>query len=67
MTEVETKNYGQYFEVDMDEVLRERFAAGQGVLQLSSDMTDEMILLSVKHAVSLSDGKAFVVIPPSKS
>lgn len=67
MAETETKNYGQYFEVDMDEVLRERFAAGQGVLQLLPDMTDQMLLLVVKQAVSLSDGKAFVVIPPSKS
>lgn len=60
----EAKSYGQYFEVDMDAVLRERFAVGQGVIQLLTDMDDQMIASIIKHAVSLSEGKAFIVVPP---
>lgn len=67
MLEDETAGLGRYFEVDLDAVLRERFSSGKGAIQLLPDMTDEMLLLTIKHAVSFSDGQAFVVVPPSKS
>ena len=52
-------------EVAMDKVLEECFSSGEGVLQLLPNMTDEMLLLSIKKAMSY--GKGFVVIPPAKS
>lgn len=54
-------------EVDMNDVLRERFSAGLGVVQILQDMTDEMLLLTIKNAVNLSGGKPFTVIPPVQS
>ena len=53
-------------EVDMRDVVRDRFSAGQGLIQLSSGMTDEEMLFVVKQAISLGKGKAFTVAPPSK-
>jgi hypothetical protein len=55
---------GEYVEVDLSEVLQERFSTGQGVIQLQPGMTDEMMLFTIKRAISLSNGKAFTVIPP---
>jgi hypothetical protein len=57
---------GKYVEVDIRDVLRQRFSSGQGVIQLQPGMTDEMILSAIKQAISLSNGKAFTVIPPMK-
>jgi hypothetical protein len=55
-----------YVEVDISDVLRERFSTGQGVIQLQPGMTDEVMLFTIKQAISLSNGKAFTVIAPSK-
>lgn len=52
-------------ELDMFEVLRERFSSGQGVIRLARDMTDEALLQAIRSAISFSNGKAFVVIPPA--
>lgn len=49
-------------EIDMMEVVAERFAAGHGVLSLQPGMTDAMIATLIKAAAS--HGKPFVVIPP---
>jgi hypothetical protein len=57
---------GQYVEVDIRDVLRRRFSTGQGVIQLQPGMTDEMILFTIKQAISLSNGNAFTVFPPLK-
>lgn len=57
--------FGHLFEVDMDAVLKERFEAGQGVIQLQTDMPDAAILLAIKQAATF--GKPFLVIPPVKS
>lgn len=51
-------------EVDLKAVLEERFSAGQGVVNLAANMTDEQILALIKSACSWSKGKAFQVIPP---
>jgi hypothetical protein len=55
---------GKRPEIDIREAMRKQFAAGQGVIQLQGGMTDEAILLMVKLAISVSNGKAFTVIPP---
>lgn len=59
----EAKTYGHLFEVDTDAVLREKFAIGQGVVELQPEMTDEMLLSVIKYAVSVSAGKPFLVMP----
>lgn len=59
----EAKTYGHLFEVDADAVLREKFASGQGIIELQAEMTDEMLLSVIKYAVSLSNGKPFLVMP----
>lgn len=64
MSEAESKPAGQHGEVDIRDILRQRFSTGQGVIQLQPGMTDEMILFTIKQAISLSNGKAFTVIPP---
>ena len=43
----EAKTYGHLFEVDHDAALREKFASGQGVIELQPEMTDEMLLAVV--------------------
>lgn len=45
--------------------LEEVFAAGQGVIAISSDMTDQEILVLIKSAFIWSKGKAFKVVPPA--
>lgn len=64
----ELKNHAatqaNYEEIDLKEVLTERFEAGRGVIILSANMTDDQILMLVKDACTLSKGKAFQVIPP---
>lgn len=52
-------------ELDMNEILKSKFSAGQGVLQILSNMTDDMLLGSIKHAIAISGGKSFTVIPPA--
>jgi hypothetical protein len=66
VSESENKAFGPHPEVDMRDVLRERFSIGQGVVQFQPGMTDEMMLSIIKQAISLSNGNAFTVIPPSK-
>lgn len=41
----------------------DRFSCGEGVIQLTPDMTDELIAGVIKYAASISGGKSFVVIP----
>jgi hypothetical protein len=53
--------YSKFFEVDINAVLKERFETGQGVIQLSADMPDVALLLTIKHAASF--GKTFMVVP----
>jgi hypothetical protein len=65
VSDEEDKGPGRHLEVDLLDVLRQRFSTGQGFIQLSSDMTDDIMLGIIKHAISLGNGKAFTVIPPS--
>ncbi len=58
-----TAPYGQYFEVDMEAVLRAKFASRQGVLQLASGVEDDALVSLLKYAVTASDGQPFAVIP----
>jgi hypothetical protein len=48
-------------ELDMQDVMRNRFEAGEGVVILSANMPDPALLLSIKQAASF--GKPFTVIP----
>lgn len=61
--------YGQFFEgapeVDMHDVLKERFEAGQGVVQLLPNMPDIATLSIIQYAAQF--GKPFMVIPSAKS
>jgi hypothetical protein len=66
MSEGESKPPGQHPEVEIRDVMRQRFSTGQGVIQLQPGMTDEMILFMIKQAISVSNGKSFTVIPPSQ-
>jgi len=62
----EEKTYGHLFEFaerDMDAVMREKFANGQGVIQLLPGMNDAVLLAAIKYAVSVSNGKPFLVMP----
>ena len=61
--EGETSNSGEHVEIDIREAMRQQFSTGRGVIQLQPGMTDEMILHMIKLAISVSDGKAFTVIP----
>lgn len=53
----------EYDEIDFKEVVAANFAAGQGIIQLMPDMTDEQILWVIKDACAMSKGMAFKVIP----
>lgn len=55
----------EFFEVDIDAVLKARFEAGEGVIQLQANMSDAALLLVIKQAAKF--GKPFLVIPPAKS
>ncbi|WP_176042754.1 hypothetical protein [Burkholderia stabilis] len=50
-------------EIDLQSVVVEKFAAGEGVLTFSNDTPDEVILLAIKQALKI--GKAFTVVPAS--
>lgn len=49
------------FEVDMKTVIDAKFAAGEGVLTVSKDTPDAVIVLLIKQA--LAAGKPFTVVP----
>jgi len=49
-------------DVDLLDVVNERFSAGEGVLLLNLDMPDELISLSVKQALAASKGRSFRVV-----
>jgi len=55
----------QETDINLNELMIERFSAGEGVVTLSRSMTDEQILKLVKLACTWSQGKAFQVVPPS--
>lgn len=52
-------------EISINELMKARFAAGHGVITLAPSMTDEQILQMVKLGCAWSEGKAFMVLPPS--
>lgn len=54
------------FDLDANVAVRERFAAGEGVVALQPGMDDKAILAIIKFAISNSGGKAFLVVPPSQ-
>ncbi len=53
-----------YDEIDLNQVMQERFSAGLGVLTLSPSHTDAQILQLIKSACRWSQGAAFQVVPP---
>jgi len=55
----------QETDINLNELMIERFSAGEVVVTLSRSMTDEQILKLVKLACTWSQGKAFQVVPPS--
>jgi len=66
MSKTESGVPGPHPEIDMRDVVRDRFSAGQGHIQLNSGMTDKEMLVVIKLAISHSNGNAFTVIPPSQ-
>ncbi|WP_277594427.1 hypothetical protein [Pseudomonas chlororaphis] len=52
-------------ELEQRFALEEVFAAGQGVVTISPDMTDQQMLVLIKSAFLWSKGKAFKVVPPA--
>lgn len=52
-------------QISMTKQMTEQFSAGAGVVSLSASMTDEQILQMIKLACGWSQGKAFMVVPPS--
>ena len=66
MSEGENDLSGEHAEIDIRDAMRQQFSIGQGVIQLQPGMTDEMILYMIKLAISVSNGKAFTVIPPQR-
>lgn len=51
-------------DIELKTMLEQVFAAGQGVVTLSVNMTDEQILTLIKGACTWSKVKVFQVIPP---
>lgn len=52
-------------ELEQRFALEEVFAAGQGIVTISPDMTDQQMLVLIKSAFLWSKGKAFKVVPPA--
>lgn len=53
-------------EIDMLDILRGRFEAGQGVVTLSQDMTNAQVGTVIRAALKMAGGKAVTVIPPQE-
>lgn len=53
---------GRQVILDLKEVLKEKFEAGEGVLTIGAETPDAVILASIKEAISY--GKPFTVLPP---
>jgi len=49
-------------ELDLSDVINERFSKGEGVLMLDTNMPDNLLLLAVKNALKASQGKSFLVV-----
>lgn len=54
----------QESDINLHELMKERFTAGEGVVTLSPSMTDDQILKLLKLACTWSQGKAFKIVPP---
>ncbi|VWC60250.1 MULTISPECIES: hypothetical protein [Burkholderia] len=52
----------KYVLADLKAIVAEKFAAGEGGVTIGPDTPDEVILRTIKQAVSL--GKPFMVVPP---
>lgn len=50
---------------DQNDVLREKFSKGEGIICLQSNMSDAALVATIKHAASF--GKPFTVVPPGES
>lgn len=63
-------SYGHLFtpeaQAKRDADLREKFASGQGILELNHDMPDIALLSLVKFALDASNGKPFLVMPANQ-
>lgn len=62
--------YGKIFnsgvgELDLSDVIDEKFSKGEGVLMLDANMPDDFLLLAVKNALKASQGKSFMVVSAS--
>lgn len=51
-----------HYVMDLNDVLEPIFKEGKGVLTITSNMPDAAILLSIKDAVRMADGKPFTVL-----
>lgn len=61
--EIQATSVGRTILVDLKAVLDEKFKAGEGVVTIGPETPDDVILVSIKHAMSF--GKPFQVIPSS--
>jgi hypothetical protein len=61
----EREEAGQNADSEQHFALEDVFAAGQGVVVISPDMTDQQMLALIKSAFRWSKGKAFKVVPPA--
>jgi hypothetical protein len=61
--EVQAMSVGRAILIDLKDVLDEKFKAGEGVVAFGPDTPDDVILTTIKHAMSF--GKPFQVIPAS--
>lgn len=50
-------------EIEMDQVLQQRFASGRGVLQLGPSTPDALMLAMIRSALLASNGKPFTIVP----
>lgn len=52
-------------ELDIQDIIKRQFQAGEGVLLLQQDMPDHVLLLAIRTA--LSYGAEFKIVPAPKS
>ena len=70
MKEDEGTEYGHLFNSEPGnaaKILNEKFSTGKGRIILQPNMSDELLLLSIKDAVRMSKGKPFLVVPSESS
>ncbi|CAJ4332144.1 Uncharacterised protein [Burkholderia pseudomallei] len=63
--DVTDQEAGRHILADVKMIIDEKFKAGEGVVAIGPDTPDEVILSTIKNAVSF--GKPFTVVSPVKT